>query len=237
MAQAVPIIASHTRTLPVAVITAVVVVVGTALPWLAHVAVAGSPNVHVLAIAFFFTLNSMIAFWEIALFRHITEIEAEFGEIAERYRGRELDRVIEFFSQRISLAEAASTRPWARVWATYSLFDPAYADKRSFGFTIDIGNGFTTLIPSLLIPWAVAFEFVPARALGIVMLILSWQMFYGAVLYYVSFVINRRHEGHTWLNLVVFVGLSNLIWLIFPLWTGLAAIWLIDSGTYQALGG
>jgi hypothetical protein len=52
------------------------------------------------------------------------------------------------------------------------------------------------------------------------------------VIYFSSFVANRRHEGHTLGNLAVFVGLSNGIWIFFPGWAIWAAIQLIDSNSY-----
>jgi hypothetical protein len=31
-----------------------------------------------------------------------------------------------------------------------TVFDPSYANRESFGFFIDVGNGFSTIIPTVL---------------------------------------------------------------------------------------
>ena len=36
------------------------------------------------------------------------------------------------------------------MWASYAVFDPSYANRQSFGFFIDVGNGLTTLAPTLI---------------------------------------------------------------------------------------
>ena len=53
----------------------------------------------------------------------------------------------------------------------------SYQDQTTFGFFVDVGNGFTTLLPTLL--WAVAMTWpvigMPARALGSMGLIKFYQ--------------------------------------------------------------
>ena len=83
------------------------------------------------------------------------------------------------------------------IWSGYSLFDPGYSDRRSFGYNIDVGNGFTTLIPAVLFAFGMTFELMPARVLGIIGLIIFWQMFYGTAVYFFQFFNNGRHKGHS----------------------------------------
>jgi hypothetical protein len=151
------------------------------------------------------------------------------------YRGRELARVFDFFGRKVTIREVFSTALWAEIWSSYSIFDESYADKKSFGFFVDVGNGFSTLIPSLLVLYGMTFDLLPARALGIVMLLIMYQMWYGTVVYFASFVRNERYVGHTRANLAIFVGLSNGIWLLFPLWGIAVAIALIDRGSFALL--
>jgi hypothetical protein len=225
------------RTAPIWAIVVTATTVGVALPVALQLARNGSVSAHFVALAFFFWLNAIIAFWEIALFRHIDLVREQYENTRASYRGRELERVVEFFSTRIPTAELLSTRHWAGIWSTYALFDPSYADKRSYGFFIDIGNGFSTLLPSLLISYAIVFEWFPARALGIAVLILSYQMLYGTLVYFTSFIVNRRYRGHSATDLAIFVGLSNGIWTLFPVWLIGVAIWMIYTDSFACFLG
>lgn len=40
---------------------------------------------------------------------------------------------------------------WANIWIDYSRFDPAYSDSGSAGYNIDVGNGHSTLLPTLFL--------------------------------------------------------------------------------------
>ena len=150
----------------------------------------------------------------------------------EQYRGRELDRVKDFFARVVPLRRVFSPSVWAELWSSYSVFDPSYADRKSFGFFIDIGNGFSTLAPALLFIYGMTYEPVPARALGIVGLLIFYQMWYGTIVYLASYVMNKRYQGHSPFNVALFVGLSNGLWLSFPLWGIAVSIMMIGSGSY-----
>lgn len=223
--------------LPVGVVVVGATVIGTVIPVMLHQQRHCGFNVHQIAMAFFFWLNVIIAYWEICLFFRIDEIRGQYEGWRDDYRGRELDRVIELFGSPLPLREWLSMRRWGEIWSSYSLFDESYSNKTSFGFFIDIGNGFTTLLPSLLFVYGITFQVVSARALGIMGLIISYQMFYGTVVYFTSFVMNRRYRGHRMLNLATFVGLSNGLWISFPLWAMWLCISMIYSDSYAMFGG
>jgi hypothetical protein len=208
------------------------VVVGTVAPVLLHHEVHGVWSVHQMALAFFLWLNFIIALWEICLFLRIDRIEADYARFAKQYAGRPLDRVKDFFGAKISLAQIFSPTTWSEIWSSYALFDPAYADRKSFGFWIDTGNGFTTSIVSLLCLYGMTLHELPARAFGLVLLIACYQMGYGALVYFSSYVFNERYVGHTPANIAIFVGLSNGIWILFPAWGVWAAIQMIYSDAY-----
>jgi hypothetical protein len=209
------------------------ITLGTAGPILLHHQVRGVWNVHQAALAFFLWLNAIIALWEICLYLRIDLIEEQHQDFIVRYKGRELDRVIDFFSVKVPLSRIFSPAVWAELWSSYSVFDPSYADRKSFGFFIDIGNGFSTLVPTLLFLYGMTYEPIPARALGIVGLLVFYQMWYGTIVYLVSYVMNKRYEGHTQRNVLLFVGLSNGLWLTFPLWGIAVAIVMIATGSYD----
>ncbi len=222
---------------PIWLVIVGVTVLGTALPVGLHYRAHGVVNGHHVALAFFFWLNVIIALWEICLFRHIDLIRRQYEGFVRDYRGRELDRVIELFTSRVPLRRVLATETWAEIWSSYSLFDESYADKRSFGFLIDIGNGFTTLLPSLLFLYGMTFQVLPARALGIIGLVMSYQMLYGTLVYFASFVLNGRFRGHRPFDLAIFVGLSNGLWTVFPIWAIGVSIWMIYNDSYAIFVG
>jgi len=214
------------------------VVLGTAAPIALHHQEHGVFNPHQMGLAFFLWLNAIIAFWEICLFFRIDLIEEQYAGFKDAYRGRELDRVKDFFFSKVSLAGIFSLSTWAEIWSSYSVFDESYADRKSYGFFIDVGNGFSTLIPSLVCAYGMTFHVLPARVFGILAILLCYQMWYGTLVYFGSFLKNRRYRGHSWTNLALFVGLSNGIWFTFPLWGIWAAIRLIYDDSYVVfLGG
>jgi hypothetical protein len=208
------------------------VVLGTGAPIYLHHVEHGVTNPHQMGLAFFLWLNAIIAFWEICLFFEIDRIEKQFARFREEYAGRELDRVKDFFGAKLPIGEIFAMKTWAEVWSTYAIFDRSYADRRSYGFFIDVGNGFTTLVPSLICAYGMTYHWLPPRVMGIVTLLLCYQMWYGTLVYFISFVKNGRHRGHSLGNIALFVGLSNGIWLIFPLWGIWAAIRLIYDDSY-----
>ena len=218
--------------IPTGAVIAFVVVAGTCLHVWLHQRTHGLYNATQIGLAFFLVVNVMIAWWEIALFVQQDQIRAEYDGLREPYRGREMDAVVEVFVRPIPLLRVLSFREWTRVWSTYSLFDPGYSDRRSFGYNIDVGNGFTTIIPATFFAFGMTFDFVPPRVLGIVGIVIFWQMFYGTAVYFFQFFNNGRHRGHRVRDVLLFVGVSNLSWLIFPLWGLYASAQLILDGSY-----
>lgn len=208
------------------------VVLGTALPVGLHLSTHGHANPHQIALAFFLWLNTIIAFWEICLSLRIDLIEEQFARFLPMYKGRELDRVKDFFGAPLRLGQIASFTTWAEIWSSYAVFDDSYANRKSFGFFIDFGNGYSTLIPSLLCVFGMTYELMPARIFGLMLFVLNYQMWYGTVVYFLSFVFNKRYVGHTPGNLAIFVGLSNGIWMIFPIWAMVVGYWMIANDSY-----
>jgi hypothetical protein len=201
--------------------------VGVGVPVALHHQVHGVVSPLQIGLAFFLWLNAIIAFWEICLFLRIDLIEQQHERFIVDYAGRELDRVKEFFTTKVPLGKIFSPTTWAELWSTYSVFDESYANRKSFGFFIDVGNGFSTAVPTLLFLYGMTFELMPARVLGIVGAILFYQMWYGTLVYFGSFLFNKRYVGHTPGNLAIFVGLSNGLWFTFPvvgLWASVRMI-------------
>lgn len=205
---------------------------GTAAPIALHHQHHGVWSPYQMALAFFSWLNAIIALWEICLFLRIDLIEEQHRRFVAEYRGRELERARDFFATPVPIRRLFSPTLWAELWSTYSVFDDSYANRKSFGFFVDIGNGFSTLIPSLLFLYGMTFELMPARVLGIVGLLLFYQTWYGTIVYFWSFLLNKRYRGHTAMNLALFVGMSNGLWLTFPLVGMYVAVVLIQTDAY-----
>jgi len=208
------------------------VLVGTGVPVAIHYHEHGTVVPLQVALAFFYWLNTIIAVWEICLFLRISTIEIEHRRLIATHRGRELEVVRDFFSSRVPLARVLSPTLWSGVWSSYSVFDDSYANRRSFGFFVDIGNGFTTLVPSLLCLYGMTYAWLPARVLGLVGLVICWQMFYGTVVYLASFFFNRRHVGHSPLVIATIIGMSNGLWFAFPIVGMYASIGMIYTDSY-----
>ncbi len=210
----------------------VALLLGTGVPVALHHQVHGVVNPHQIGLAFFLWLNAIIAFWEICLFLRIDLIEEEFADFRERYRGRELDRVIDYFGSEVSASKVFSPTTWSQIWSSYAIFDDSYANRKSFGFFIDVGNGFSTMLPTLLFLYGMTYHVLPARLLGIVGLLICYQMWYGTVVYFGSYVFNKRYVGHSPRNVAIFVGVSNGLWFTFPLWGIWAALQMIYTDSY-----
>ena len=232
MALAGEAVTVERATLRVWHVVLVAVLAGTAAPIALHHRHHGIFNPYQIALGFFCWLNTIIALWEICLFLRIDLIEEQHRRFLAEYRGRELERARDFFVTPVPLRRLFSPTLWAELWSTYSVFDDSYANRKSFGFFVDIGNGFSTLLPSLLFLYGMTFELLPAQVLGIVGLLLFYQTWYGTIVYFWSFLLNKRYRGHTAMNLALFVGMSNGLWLTFPLVGMYAAVVLILTDSY-----
>ena len=122
----------------------------------------------------------------------------------------------------ISLSQALSLKYWSIIFAQYASLDPSYVQHTSWSFWIDVGNGFTTLIPTVALSIAVTgFPVVPLiasispRTLGVVTVVMNYQMLYGTVFYFVNYRHNRYHEGASAGSRAV-VLFANLVWIIGP---------------------
>jgi hypothetical protein len=198
------------------------------IPVAVHTSVHGFSGLQA-AIAFFLAINLMICIWEISLWHRIDDIRRWFHlpkGTEDRPRGN-------LYTTPISLREFWSTKLWARTWLGYAYWDDGYADPKSFGWSIDVGNGFTTLIPTLLFLVGMTFEFLPAQVLGIIGLLLFYQKFYGTCLYFFQYLYNERYKDRPLGGLIGVVGGTNGLWLVFPAFGLYASVRLILDGSYQ----
>lgn len=168
-----------------------------------------------------------------------------------------------FTGLKVNFQNVCSSELWTEVWAYYSVFDRSYCSTESFGYFIDVGNGFSTIVPTVIFLFGmtchgVGFEellletfggsdgslvsyyilsFVSiifeARTLGIIGFASFWQELYGTIVYFSSFIHNKRHLKLTSMENGFFVCLTNGLWIVFPL-VGMFASWkLIQEGSHE----
>jgi len=197
----------------------------------AHYAAHGVVNGWHLAVSVFLAINILICIWEISLGAQITNIERwhhDPAAKAERPRGL-------LWTQRVSPGELASTQLWARVWSEYARYDDGYADRKSFGFSIDVGNGWSSLLPSIFFLVGMTAGYVSPVVLGLVGALLFYQKLYCTVLYFFQYLFNRRYEGHSLSSVLAVVGGSNGIWIVFPAVGLYVCVRLVLEGRYDLI--
>ena len=191
--------------------------------------------IHVL-LSLFFSVNLLVCYWEICLFfrRDRVEMRAEYWRARRRETGR--SPVVEFLWRRVPLARIASPTLWADVWATYSQYDGSYADRRTFGFNVDIANGFATPVPTLILWAAYTADLMPALVAGIIGAMLFWQLIYNTSVYWVSFFVAGRQARIGRRERCVYIYAMNCPWVLFALLGLYVSVRLIVDGDYGVLG-
>eukprot|EP00035_Acanthoeca_spectabilis_P037362 m.44832 g.44832 ORF g.44832 m.44832 type:complete len:223 (-) comp8575_c0_seq1:4209-4877(-) len=166
-------------------------------------------------LALFEVVNLMICLWEIALFCYAGKVANEYREFREKWGTKgQLPQPMLLF-QDISLSQALSFSFWSTIWSTYALMDPAYQDCTSWGFWIDTGNGFTTLIPTIVTAVGMTWDIMPPRILGLLGFVVHYQEFYGTVIYFCQYLYNERYVDQPTSNKLI-VALSNTYWMLAP---------------------
>ena len=196
----------------------------------------GDLNVIHCLLSLFFSTNLLICYWEACLFlrRDYIEKRAEYWRRRQGETGRTPAR--EFLSTKVPFRQILSPTVWADVWATYSLYDDSYADRRTFGFNADIANGFVTPVPTLILYAAYTVEFLPAVLAGILGVMLFWQWAYVSSVYWASFFVAKRQSRITRGELYIYIGATNSFWVLSGLLGLYVSVRLILDGNYSVLG-
>ena len=191
--------------------------------------------IHALLIHFF-SINLVICHWEVCLFfrRGYIEKRAEYWRQHRRETGR--TSAIEFLAGRVPLRRILSSTVWADVWATYSQFDSSYTDRRTYGYNVDIANGFVTPVPTLILLAAFTVDFMPAVVAGIIGAMMFWQLTYATSVYWVSFFVAKRQSRIGRRDLYIYIWALNCPWVLFALLGLYVSIRLILNGDYSVLG-
>ena len=189
-----------------------------------------------VVLCLFFATNLLICWWEMCLFFRRDYIEKRVQYWRKRWDETGRSPVVDFVLTRVPLKQALSLTVWADVWAAYGQYDGSYADRRSYGFNVDIANGFATPLPTLILYAACTFEFIPALAAGILGAMLFWQWFYMTSVYLVSFVVTKRYARLSRREIWAYILAMNSVWLLCPLLGLYVSIDLIMSRGYGILG-
>ena len=90
------------------------------------------------------------------------------------------------------------------------------------------------LIKLNTIGWLVGMtvDIVEPRTLGLIGLAKFYQEFYGTIIYFLSYVFNKRYRGRPPAEVGLFVGVSNGLWFLFPLIGIWASCQLVYSDSY-----
>ena len=196
----------------------------------------GDLNFFHSVLSLFFSINLLVCYWEICLFFQRDHIERRTDYWRERQRETGRTPAGEFLASRVPLTRILSPTVWADTWATYAQYDGSYADRRTFGFNVDIGNGFVTPLPTLILYAAYTFDFLPALYAGILGAMVFWQWIYATTLYGVSFFVAKRQTRISRLQTFVFIIVINSFWVLCSLLGLYVSVCLIMDGNYSVLG-
>ena len=190
---------------------------------------------HALLILFF-SINLVICHWEWSLVfrRDYIEERAEYWRKRQHETGR--TPAVEFLTTRVPLTRIFSLTAWADVWATYSRFDGSYEDRRTYGYNVDVANGFVTPVPTLVLYAAYTFDWLPAVTAGIIGALMFWQLIYATAAYWCSFFLAKRQERISRRDLYIYIWALNAPWFLFALLGLYVSIDLIVNGDYGVLG-
>ncbi len=196
----------------------------------------GGLNPYFLLLSLFLSINLLICYWEVCLYLRRDHIVERAGYWRERRAVTGRTPAVEFLTARVPLRRIGSPTVWADVWAAYALYDDAYTDRSTFGFNCDIGNGFFTPIPSMILLAALTFGFMPAVFAGILGIALFWQWVYVSSLYAVSFWVAGSHEALPRTVRWLYVWGPNAVWIVVPLLGLFVSARLILDGNYGIVG-
>ena len=184
----------------------------------------------------FLSTHLLIRGWEARLFLRRDVIAAHAAVWRQWQRDTGRSPVGGILDAGVLCRRALSRAVWAGVWATCPLFDGSFSDRRSFGFSADVGNGLVTPVPTLVLYAAFALGILPAVAAGILGLILSWQWTCVTSICLVGFFLAGRHHPLTKVETVAWTGAVNAPWVACPLLGLNVPIRLVPDGNWAVLG-
>ncbi len=224
------------RKISAGLLTALAVVIPTAVGIGARYWVRGDFDIIHAILILFFSANLLVCYWEVCLLfrRDYIEERAEYWRQSQYESGRAV--AVEFFATKIPLTRILSSTVWADVWAAYSQYDDSYVDQRTYGYNVDIANGLITPVPTLILYVAFTFDFLPAVVAGIIGMMLFWQFAYATSVYWASFFLADRQNRIGKRDMYIYIWALNSPWVLFALLGLYVSICLVVNGDYSVLG-
>eukprot|EP00903_Cladosiphon_okamuranus_P022064 g20291.t1 len=216
---------------PVAAV--VCVAIGGPYLWLGyyHYSTFGGVNVAVQSVLLFLCINFVICLWEFCLcYKHALIRETH----AKRVKDGQTRSVTVVVFRWMRFGEILSPSFWANIWIDYSRFDDAYTIPDSAGFNIDVGNGHSTVLPTLFLLASMVHPMADPKVTGMVGLLMHYQMLYGSIVYFFSFFNTGRHKLLTKTENIAGVLCPSLVWIIFPFIGMLGCARLIMDDNFSA---
>ena len=191
--------------------------------------------IHAL-LSLFFSINLLICYWEVSLLlrRDYIEKRAEYWRAWKSKTGRAPSS--EFLLTRVPLSRVLSPTLWADAWATYSLYDGSYADRRTYGYIADIANGIVTPAPTLILYAAYTSGLLPAVLAGILGVMMFWQLIHMTSAYWISFFLADRQTRISSSEMYIYIWGTNCPWALFGLLGLYVSVRLVVDGNYGVLG-
>lgn len=178
-----------------------------------HYVMTGVVNVAAQSVLLFLCLNFIVCLWELCLCYRYSLIHSTHQK---RVKDGQTKRIPVVVFRSMELGEIFSSSFWSNIWIDYARFDPAYSDSKSAGYNIDVGNGHSTLLPTLFLMWSMVNPLAGPKTTGIVGIMAYWQMLYGTVVYFFSFFNTGMHKNLSMTEVVAAILLPSMIWIICP---------------------
>lgn len=222
--------------IPVALVVGLIIGGGTLLGILVRLQTHGDLNFLHCVFCLFFSTNLLACYWEACLFFRRGKIagRAEYWREVQARTGR--SPAYSFFVARIRPAQVLSPTVWADAWAAYCHYDDSYTDRGSFGFNVDIANGFVTPLPTLFLYAAFTVGYPSALVAGIIGLMMSWQWVYMTSVYLASFFVAGRRALISRRDMYIYIVAINSFWVLCALLGIYVSTALIVNGDYRVLG-
>ena len=184
-----------------------------------------------ILLATFCTINAWICICEISLLAYPAHIQKEAASFAAKYGPSTLPPV--FLFKGVKLRDALGLKYWSVMWSTYASLDASYIDTRSFGYCVDVCNGVSTLVPTVVYAVGMSYPVLSPRVLGMLGLVSFYQECYGTVVYFFQFFFNGRQKLISKPMVLGVVLPANMIWIVFPMLGMWASSRLIRDGTFD----
>lgn len=190
------------------------------------------------SLTLFNAVNVLICLWEMSLFLYQSEVQKTYRRLKKRVEktGKDLPQPLCLF-EKIRFRDAVSLKHWHVIWSTYALLDPSYVQTQSWGFWVDTGNGFVTIVPTILMTVGATYDLseygITPLVYGLIGLIFNYQMMYGTVIYFSNYAYQRYYERASFGSKMV-VLFANVIWIVFPVWWMKVCFEIVkDGGSFR----